>query len=297
MIGRIPIKRLIKRVSGRAAVVQNQFRAMRETPHACVFAYHRISNISFVDSKLDDWNVSPQRFEEHVKAASEFGEIIPIENLFDRLSTATTNKRPLVCFTFDDGFANFFLHALPVLIRYEAHASLFVPTSQIGKTDPMPFDRWGKKYAQSQPDDAWRPITWNELDKCLDSGYVSVGSHSHDHLNAVESTTEQLVYESEKSRALLVDRLGPQAGITYAYPYGSSRLGQVNEDYVAAVKNAGYTQALSTDLGLTSEPSNEYLIPRVEAHQVDSPSVIRAKMSGALQPYFFADQMRKSRRR
>ena len=296
MIGRIHTKRAVKFVTGRLAVFQHTVSSMRLQQRACILTYHRIADINFIDSHLDDWNVHPKIFERQIKAATEFGTVIPLMDLPSKLKSNESPDRPWVCLTFDDGFANFLLNAVPILKKYNAHATLFVPTSQIGGTNPMPFDRWGNRHQYTMDDVAWRPLTWDELTLCLDSKVVSIGSHSHQHLNAIDCSAEQLSGEAARSRDILVSKLGRQVASMYAYPYGCTRLGQAGDSYVAAVKQEGYELAVSTNLGLASKFSDSYLFPRIEAHSLDSPAVIRAKLAGSLAGYFLSDRFRKSRR-
>ncbi len=295
MIGRIHLKRSIKRTAGRLAVLSRLFSRDPKTIRACILVYHRVAKIDFVDPRCDDWNVPPQDFERQIKALSEFGRIVPLMELPEKLRSAELPDRPWICLTFDDGFANFYQHAVPVLSRYQAPATIFVPTGFVESVEPMPFDGWANQNRQRVSDDTWRPITWTELEGCLRSGVVSIGSHSHRHLNGVRCQAQQFIEEAEGSRDILVKRFGAENIRSYAYPYGSSRLGQATPSYIDAVRNAGYELALTTDLGLAGPDSNLFALPRIEAHAMDGPAVMRAKASGSLRPYFLTDRFRKNR--
>ena len=139
-------------------------------------------------------------------------------------------------------------------------------------------------------------MNWPELEACLATGLVTVGAHSHRHLKGAECTPPQLAEEAEQSRAILQSRLGTSQANAYSYPYGSTRLGYVPAAYVSAVRRAGYTLAVTTDLGLAGPGCEPHLLPRVEAHARDGAGVLRAKAHGALSPYFFTDRLRRARR-
>lgn len=132
--------------------------------------------------------------------------------------------------------------------------------------------------------------------ECLNSGLVSVGSHSHSHLNAVNIGPEKLVEEAVVSRESLRTHLGTDHLSIYAYPYGDSRLGQVSPPYIDAVRNAGYRMAVTTDLGLARPNTPRFQIPRVEVHAYDSPLILRAKILGNLWPLRFCDRFRQAQR-
>lgn len=300
MIGRIHVKRAVKRTAAWAAAAGATF-AGRMTasakPAACILAYHRVAEIDFVDQQLDDWNVTPARFERQVAALAEFAEIVPLDELPARLNVPRpAGARPLVCLTFDDGYASVARHALPVLKRYGAHATAFLVTDFIGSPEPMPFDRWTRKNRARVSRGAWRALDWKDLDACLASGLITLGAHSHRHLDGRECTAGQLREEAEQSREILLTRFGERHARAYAYPYGSTRLGEVTDEYVDAVRAAGLRLAVTTDLGLARAESDPLLLPRVEAHASDSRGSLRAKALGVLAPYRLTDRLRQAAR-
>ncbi len=295
-LGPITAKRAIKRAAGWAAVLTSPWVARPERPRACILMYHRVAALDFVDPRLDDWNVPPSVFAEHVAALAEFAECVPLSALPARLRAPAPTEKPLVCITFDDGYANFVDAALPVLLRHGLPAACFVVTSCVASEEPMPFDRWAQRHGRSVPTDAWRAADWAALERALASGLVTVGSHSHGHRDGSRCDAAALADEAGSSREILLRRLGPEAASVYAYPYGSSRLGHVTGAYVDAVRAAGYAMAVSTDLGLADAASDLFRLPRIEANPLDSAAVLRAKVRGALLPYRVTDRLRKPRR-
>lgn len=296
MIGRIKIKRAIKQTAGWAAALSVPFSARSDGPTACILAYHRVAEVGFVDPQLDDWNVSPAVFAEHVAALAEFAEIIPLLDLPARLAGKNNSGKPLVCLTFDDGYASVMTNALPVLRRYNAPATVFLVTKYIGSDELLPFDRWSQKNSARVSKGAWRVLDWKSLEKCLASDLITVGAHSHEHLDGRECTATQLMEEAGQSREILLSRFGERHARAYAYPYGSTRLGEVSPEYVRAVRTAGFKLAVTTDLGLAHAGSDSFLLPRVEAHALDSRAVMRAKALGALAPYRLTDRLRQATR-
>ncbi|HEY1252025.1 MAG TPA: polysaccharide deacetylase family protein [Thermoanaerobaculia bacterium] len=295
-LGPITAKRALKRAAGWAAVLTSPWVARPERPRACILMYHRVAAVGFVDPRLDDWNVPPATFATHMAALADFAECVPLRELPARLRAPEPPRKPLVCVTFDDGYANFVSSALPALERYRVPASCFVVTSCVATPDPMPFDRWAQRHGAAVPPEAWRSADWAALERALASGLVTVGSHSHRHRDGSGCGAEALAEEAGTSREILLRRLGPEAAAVYAYPYGCSRLGHVSDAYVGAVRAAGYSLAVTTDLGLADAASDVYRLPRIEANPLDSAAVLRAKVRGALLPYLVTDRLRKARR-
>jgi len=292
MIGRATLKRTVKQTTGWAAVMSQLFTDIPASPRACVFYYHRIADVGFVDAHIDDWNVTPKQFERQIAMLATFADIVPLSELRQRLNTNAINQKPIVCLTFDDGYANFHSQVLPILKRYQVPASAFVVTSSIGSREPLPFDHWAGRNAGRTRPETWRPLNWQELEDCVASGLVTVGAHSHRHLRGRDCTPSQMTQEAGQSREILRSHLGESQSLQYAFPYGNTKLGDVSPEYVNAVKAAGYKLAVTTDLGLVKADNDPYTLPRLEAHMLDSPGVLKAKASGALAPYRLADHFR-----
>ena len=291
-IGLATIKRTVKQTTGWAAMLSRLFTTSAMQQQACIFYYHRVADVGFIDSQLDDWNVTPAQFERQITTLLSFAEIVPLADLRRRLANANDIKKPLVSLTFDDGYANFHSQALPVLKRYGVPATAFVVTSSIGKSEPMPFDRWALSHSRRVTPEGWRALNWRELEDCVTSGLVTIGAHSHQHLRGSQCSVAQIQDEAYYSREVLRSRLGDTHSSQYAYPYGNSRLGDVSQSYVAAVKSAGFEIAVTTDLGLVTSQTDIHTLPRLEAHMMDSPGVMKAKAMGALAPYRITDHLR-----
>jgi peptidoglycan/xylan/chitin deacetylase (PgdA/CDA1 family) len=296
MIGKNTVKRAVKRTAGWASLVENFFAGgggnAASRPEACVFYYHRVAELGFVDQRVDDWNVTPAVFERQIAALSEFAEIVPLLELPRRLARRETGARPLVSLTFDDGYASFYTRALPVLVRHGAHATAFVVTGTVGLEGPQGYDEWGVRNSGRTAEEAWRAMSWEELERCAATGIVHVGAHSHEHLRGSRLSPARMAEEAGRSREVLRSRLGEGHARAYSYPYGSTRLGDASDAYVEAVRAAGYEVAVTTDLGLATQASDPLRLPRVEAHGLDLPGVIRAKAAGRLASYRLTDHLR-----
>jgi peptidoglycan/xylan/chitin deacetylase (PgdA/CDA1 family) len=226
---------------------------------------------------------------------STFADVIPLHELPDRLASTSPHarNRPIACITIDDGYASACAIAVPILQRYAMPATFFVPTAYIESPTPLPFDRWGEHHRDRTTPETWRAATWHDLERAVAAGLVSIGSHSHTHPHGASCSPERLRDEAERSRECLRTRFGPDHARTYAYPYGNSRLGDVPEAYESAVRSAGYELAVTTDPGLAGVDSNPFRLPRLEVHQLDTASVLRAKVNGSLTPYRVIDRLRR----
>ncbi len=103
---------------------------------AIVLMYHRIA-----DSKADVWDiaVSPANLEEHLKFLKNTGRVISLESLVKNIHNKWIRKNGIVI-TFDDGYADNFYIAKPLLEKYKLPATFFIPTINIGQSREFWWD-------------------------------------------------------------------------------------------------------------------------------------------------------------
>src|SRR6266446_10029187 len=107
-------------------------------PGLYCFNYHRLGDPNSTDFNRNIFSCSAERFEEHVAYLKDRFEIIRLSRLLDVIRTGYRDKRPLALITFDDGYIDNYSIALPILRRYEASATFFLPTAFIG-SDTLPW--------------------------------------------------------------------------------------------------------------------------------------------------------------
>ncbi|WP_189261733.1 polysaccharide deacetylase family protein [Streptomyces fuscichromogenes] len=157
--------------------------------------------------------------------------------------------RRLVGLTFDDGYADFLDHALPVLDRWGCGATLFVLPGRLGGDNA--WDPLGPR----------RPLLTADGIRRAARGGVEIGSHGLTHVDLTKADPQTLRAETADSRARLEELLqAPVDG--FCYPYGT-----VDRRAVDAVRDAGYGYACAIDPGPLNGP---HALPRVHIGQNDN---------------------------
>jgi peptidoglycan/xylan/chitin deacetylase (PgdA/CDA1 family) len=289
MIDRVRVKNSAKWTAGMLSALLGPV-ARARGPFGVILNYHRVTTTGVHDPVVDDWNVPPEVFERQIRFLAEHATPVRLRDLHARV-LESRESRPIFAVSFDDGYANVYRAALPVLVNYGVPATLFVVTSAVDRPGPMPFDTWSVKHGSRLSAEATRPLTWRELEACLATGLIDVGSHSHQHRNGGELGAVALAEEAGVSRALLARRLGERAVPLFAYPYGRTRLAQVGAAYVDAVRAAGYAAAFTTDPGVVSARTSRFLIPRLQAYPLDGALILHAKLRGRLAGYRITDTL------
>lgn len=171
-----------------------------------VLMYHLILEKPY--NTYTDLFVRPNDFEAQLKAITEAG----IETVFPK----DTGNGGLTI-TFDDGYADNYTNAFPLLKKYNVKATIFVITDLIGTPEYM---------------------TAEQLREMSESGLVSVQSHTRSHRKLSSLTDAELDEELRGSKETLEELTGSEV-YAVAYP-----MGDYDERVLAAVKKyytVGYT--------------------------------------------------------
>lgn len=188
-----------------------------------VLCYHAVSR---------DWPsslaVTPERLADHVRGLQRRGYA---PTTFAR-AVADPPRRRTFAITFDDAFASVLEHALPVLERLGAPATVFAPTGFCDGARPLSWDGI-EEWAGGPHAHELRALDWDEL-AFLAARDWEIGSHTVTHPHLTRLGEADLRHELEASRATCEERLG-RACPSIAYPYGD-----VDPHVVGAAIAAGY---------------------------------------------------------
>jgi peptidoglycan/xylan/chitin deacetylase (PgdA/CDA1 family) len=210
-----------------------------------VVLYHSISPY---DEDPFQVTVSPQRFREQMEWLARRG--LRGTSVAEVLAADGEGRSGgLVALTFDDGYADFAEHALPVLQEHGFSATLFALSGR-----PGGWNAW----------DAGGPrktlLTEDELGAVAATG-IEIGSHGSMHVRLPAVDDAQLHDEVVGSRERLRAVTGQEVG-GFCYPWGD--VSRRTTDVVAA---AGYDYACAV---WHSPLPSRYALPRTLFHDGDS---------------------------
>ena len=106
--------------------------------HSWVLMYHRIA-----DPDFDPWNlaVKPEIFEEQLAWLRRHRTILSVEDMVARFRNGNLGKHA-VSLSFDDGYLDNYITALPLLERYEIPATFFICTETVLQQTPYWWDEF-----------------------------------------------------------------------------------------------------------------------------------------------------------
>ncbi|HEV8376568.1 MAG TPA: polysaccharide deacetylase family protein [Candidatus Polarisedimenticolia bacterium] len=103
-------------------------------PRAVILAYHRILPRERLrdPSLLEDLVTPVESFAAQVKVLAGRHSVLPLEELVRSLREDRKLPERCVCITLDDGYADNYLHAFPLLRKHRLPATIFLSTGFIG---------------------------------------------------------------------------------------------------------------------------------------------------------------------
>jgi peptidoglycan/xylan/chitin deacetylase (PgdA/CDA1 family) len=176
-------------------------------------------------------SVAPSDFAAQMDWLAQSGyHPITLDDLYAFLSGARgLPSRPIVL-TFDDGYADFYYAALPVLRSHDFKAVTYVVSGFMGRPGYM---------SSAQVAEA-------------DRTGIQIGSHTVDHPNLTRQSFGSLGYELAASKQSLEQLLGHPV-LSFCYPSG-----RFNPRVMSAVQAAGYQDATTTQFGSVRTLAGRY---------------------------------------
>jgi len=90
---------------------------------------------------LNYHHIAPAAFEDHLRCLVRRYRIVPLDACMATLSSGEPLPDNAVAITFDDGYQQVYNELFPLLARYEAPATVFVPTTPVDTGQPLWFNR------------------------------------------------------------------------------------------------------------------------------------------------------------
>jgi len=226
-----------------------------------VLMYHHINPHSG-----DTVTVTPEIFNEQMDFLAQEGyKTLSADELLAFIKGEVSFRQKAVAITFDDGWFDNYLYAVPVLKRHRFKATFFVITARVEAASKDGRQGWGtvpehetaKKLIQGG--EAERVVLgWNMIKELAQNGLFRFYSHTITHRRCGDLTLPELQAEVVGSKASIEKELG--VGCDYlCWPYGS-----FSAETLAAAKNAGYNATFTTVDGFCEPGSDPFMIQRID---------------------------------
>jgi peptidoglycan/xylan/chitin deacetylase (PgdA/CDA1 family) len=225
-----------------------------------ILTYHSLDTSGSVVS------VAPDAFADQISCLADLGfrGIALREAVAHRAATGSWPAQAVVV-TFDDGYANFYDVAWPVLMRHGFTATLFLVTRHVGGVNdwaPPPSGLGARAM-----------LSWQQAAE-LSASDVEIAAHTQTHPNLLQLSPAAVADEIVASRGDIETRL-EQPVESFAYPFG--RVSAAAEKIVQREFRAACTTVLrrARDDGLAR-------LPRIDAYYLRSVDTLRRLLKGQL---------------
>jgi peptidoglycan/xylan/chitin deacetylase (PgdA/CDA1 family) len=187
-------------------------------------------------------------------------DVVSLDLAVDRLENGDSS--PSIVLTFDDGFADVYDHAFPLLRKHNLPFTLYLTTAYVGGTM-----QWDGSTAKA----AGPGLGWDQLAEMVESGLCTIGNHTHTHVRPERLDAEEL----DTCTQIIEQRLGVTAR-HFTYTWGIPVPG------MEAELRARFRSASTGELGRNLPGDDLMRLRRVPVRRSDPLEFFRAKLTGRL---------------
>lgn len=227
-----------------------------------ILAYHRVN-----PEVRDGLSVAPSTLRQHLETLISRGWSNAV--LEEEIgSEPAALPRNTFAVTFDDGYQDNFVHALPVLQDLGVRATVYLVSDMIDSPEPFP---WLKLASSRDFDHLDLHMTTAQLETAAAKGVFTYGSHTATHPMLSELDRDAATEEIAASKADLEHRLGVDI-TTFCYPAGN-----FTDETVEIVAAAGFEAAVVTPNRYI--PETMHTLHRVGIYSHITPRLFSIKIS------------------
>lgn len=232
-----------------------------------VLMYHKVNDLT-----PNPTTVPTAVFEEQMGLLAELGYVpVSLEQVRAHYVDGASLPAGAVLISFDDGYRDNLVNAVPILQRHGYPAVIFVPIGFLDGDRPLPHEEALRTLGVRN-----ETVGWDEL-AALEEGGVRVESHGIGHRPVSELGLAEAAREISLSKLRLEERLGRRVD-AYAFVKGS--LADYRPEHVSLVQQAGYSLGFTSVSGANGPKTDRYRLHRYNVEPYP-PRTFELVLSGA----------------
>lgn len=219
---------------------------------ARILTYHSVSPVG---NGPRSSRVNPDQFAAQIAWLVEQGyTVVPLSTLAAKLTAGEQPSPNDVCITFDDGYADNYSFAFPVLKHFGLPATIFVVTGKVGRDSEF--------------------LSLDQIHHMQDHG-IEFGAHTVDHVSLSSIAVDEARAQILGSARQLTSITG-RAATQFCYPFG-----HYNIHVEGFVREAGFQCCCTEQAGPVNRRSDPLRLTRAGVLGTDTMHDFQLKVKGA----------------
>ena len=234
-----------------------------------VLFYHRVA-----DQQPTPWTIPTAMFGRQIRWLKARFDMISLEEAQRRLGSRV-NRRPAVCITFDDGYADNCLQAIPLLLRERIPCTYFVCNHYLDTGEPFPHDvAAGYDFS---------PNTIEQLRNMSAAG-IEIGAHTRNHVDVAAIGDERVLHDEIVTAGQDLERAVSSPVRYFACPFGMPE--NLSSRAFDVAREAGYRGVCSAYGAYNFPLDDPFHLRRIHG----DPQMARLKNWGTIDPRKVSDR-------
>lgn len=195
-------------------------------------------------------NISVERFRRDLTFLTARYDVVDLPDVLKQ------GRKKRVALTFDDGFSNFYDHAVPLLREFDCPATVFVSSEFVGDANPDLLSDRHQILQNTSP----VMLTETQLRELVADPLISVGNHTKTHPLLSELTDESSRREEIVGGKTALESMLDVEIDRFCYPYGD------HDPASVALVRESHALGVTTAARLVGPNDDPALLPRISAH-------------------------------
>lgn len=198
-------------------------------------------------------------------------KVINLSEFYEMMQSHVPANYKTVVLTFDDGYADSFFYAYPVLRKYGFNATFLLICNFIDSEKIFP---WLSEPRFPRGENL--PLSVGQI-LDLAKGGMDFGSHTLSHQRLTRLSQKQAFKEIQRSKTYIEQLLDREIN-SFSYPYGS--WSDFDQSHQEMVRKAGYGLAVTSIYGSNALNSNPFSLKRIHMYANDDLNTFEMKING-----------------
>lgn len=199
--------------------------------------YHHVRDLGVARSQGDlGLSVDPGTFRSQMQYLKDKGyNVLAMKDLINFFDNQIPIPTRSILLTFDDGYEDFSLNAVPILKEFGFRATLFLPTGLVGNPGFL---------------------TWGQISDAGGTGLIYFANHTWSHRSVAVS--KEIDQKEISTADIQLKEHGLNQDLVFGYPYGN-----VADYAIQVLQSMNYKVAFTTIPGGTLCKKQRFTLPRI----------------------------------